>query len=725
MTIEVPSSYTVVGAHITTNATRFTYTAVSRAADEYAYKDFGAGYFSGGAYLEGTGYISATAGTANKTVACVFSDGLNDWSQVANEAGGAYFSDSTNSFIRLYAVLNESSAVGGTLSGTNLSLSTVYYTRSGFLSSLGLYGGVFASAFSNSDRTTYVDSSVASRTANATYRYILAGQTYTNATANTMTGYDENITYYRSDDTGADLTTFTEVDPSAHLVQVANCSAVTTMGTNEIAYLYKDYGVDYFAANYTLRGALNVTAFASGATSTQWHLLSLTNVLSHGNTTDARCSVIGTWISATTFSLKLEEYSGAQYLTAASTTLSITKPYWVKTWRDTTVGTYGTIYLAIYGDHLMTAQIGATLSLTLHASVSYRYFHAHQAHYLGAGASTVSFSFGGVTATLGSQSASYTGSGGVILGGTSTTSKSAHSTGVGGFIVGGTSSSRRTTSYIAVGGLVIGGQSVASANGAQSASHTGSGGILFGGTSNSTKSTHSTSSGGVIFGGTSSYSFTLSTNVQEIVFELYDSNGNPITGATTVTCKLRTTPGSQIYDWNPATSGFKSSGWTTVAATMSEIDPVNLPGLYKKEFGVTTFANGRYQVFCSYSSTISQHASIEFLIDDGKIVDEYTATKVDAINTTVGLLPSASVTATAVRNELSIELSDIVDTHTKTVLLSKIARNQYTLNPVDGTIKILDDDGVTVLYSGLAYSDAAGTTLYNGTAAVHRTSRLI
>ena len=55
--------------------------------------------------------------------------------------------------------------------------------------------------------------------------------------------------------------------------------------------------------------------------------------------------------------------------------------------------------------------------------------------------------------------------------------------------------------------------------------------------------------------------------------------------------------------------------------------------------------------------------------------------------------------------------------------VSAALTNKHVLNPADGTIKVYDDSG-TLLYSGLAYSDAAGTVLYDGTAAVHHTTRL-
>ncbi|MFA6213554.1 MAG: hypothetical protein WC714_29220 [Candidatus Obscuribacterales bacterium] len=55
--------------------------------------------------------------------------------------------------------------------------------------------------------------------------------------------------------------------------------------------------------------------------------------------------------------------------------------------------------------------------------------------------------------------------------------------------------------------------------------------------------------------------------------------------------------------------------------------------------------------------------------------------------------------------------------------VSATITNKHVLNPADGTVKIYDDSGA-LLYSGLAYSDAAGTVLYDGTAAIHHTTRL-
>jgi len=47
-------------------------------------------------------------------------------------------------------------------------------------------------------------------------------------------------------------------------------------------------------------------------------------------------------------------------------------------------------------------------------------------------------------------------------------------------------------------------------------------------------------------------------------------------------------------------------------------------------------------------------------------------------------------------------------------LLEKLMRNKLVTDPGTGTMTLYDDDGTTVLLSGILYEDAAGTTQYQG-----------
>jgi hypothetical protein len=159
-------------------------------------------------------------------------------------------------------------------------------------------------------------------------------------------------------------------------------------------------------------------------------------------------------------------------------------------------------------------------------------------------------------------------------------------------------------------------------------------------------------SSGLVLGGTAAYAFSLPANVQEIIFELVDKNGTPITGAT-VLCTLRTTPGAKIFDWSSTT--FKTTGWTTIAATMSEVDAIHLPGIYKQEVDVSAFANGRYQAFMSYQyvediagvpTTRYTRGAVEFAVDEGQLIDEYTAARSHQILLNTDVTTSSVLAAT-------------------------------------------------------------------------------
>jgi len=415
MTVEVPSSYTVVGVHITTNSTRFTYTGVSRASDEYAYYDFGAGYFATSFYMEGQFQITGGSGASPKSVTYGFTDTLDDWGATTNQCGGAHRLDGTNTLLYDYAVLREGGVSADIQSLGTFALSTTHYFRTGVFSSIGgQYGAVVTQIFSDASRTTLLETIIKARTTAATYRYTIFGQSITTGSAMTITGYDENVTLYSST-AGIDLTTatggFTQTDPSAHIADYADCIVATTLNTNEDAYHYKDYGASYFDGNYILTGALNVTAFASGS-GTMLTLLSLMNTVNDGNNTDDKHCVILDYVSASTYTLKAREVSsGIGYNSSASSTLNTNQPYWIKSWRDTSVGTYGTLYLAIYNDPGMLSQVGSTLSLALHDNgtpdvAAFQYFYPLQS-WNTASSRTSTFTIGGITIQSGTPATGY------------------------------------------------------------------------------------------------------------------------------------------------------------------------------------------------------------------------------------------------------------------------------------------------------------------------------
>ena len=539
------------------------------------------------------------------------------------------------------------------------------------------------------------------RTASAAYDEFYSAASYNTGVNTYVSALVENITTPVAEVAGLDLTVFTETDLSADITVFANCISISTMAANIDAYVYKGGGAGAYAGNYILQGVVNVTAMSS--TGAAMGCLMLSNTVQGSNGTADLHAVIVNYSSPGNYRIKLREYSGAVYDSGYTiTNIAFSAPTWIKVWRDTSVGTYGTLYLATYSDPAYSVQVGVTVSLTLHENIDFQYLVAASSFNSGS-ANTITGTVGGVTAGVASQSSSHTATGGLVLGGISAYTKGKVYTATGGIIAGGSAAIARTAGYIAAGGFVLGGDSAFVANGAVTAAHTATGGFILGGTAVVGSSRSHVSTGGFILGGSSAYSFNLQANVQEIVFELYDSNGAALTGKT-ISLALRTTPGSFLMDWNDLT--FKASGWGSSTTSMSEIDSatVAMQGKYKKEVDINLFADGRYQAFMTYTYTESGvtkyiRGSLEFLVDDGQLVDEYTATNSHAI-----VLATDTLEASMAR-------------------VSAAITNKHVLNPADGTVNVYDDAGA-LLYSGLAYSDAAGTVLYDGTAAVHHTTRL-
>jgi hypothetical protein len=391
---------------LSSTTTTSTFTGLTGAEVAYQYIDYGAAFFSGSAYLESDFTISSSSGTATVKELCVgFADGLNDGLSTVNEAGLLIlFGTGAATTFDPRAFKRESSVTGTAVStSTSLAKATIYYTRIGFYSSLGHFGAIVVQFFSDSGRTIQVSVAILQRTAARTYRYFYPIQGANNALADSLTGTNANITIYQPV-AGLDQTTFTEVDPSSHFVEYADVTTATTLSCNETAYVYKDYTASYFNGNYTFQSVLNVTAVATGTVQQRANLLSLVNTLGHANLTNDLQGIALSFVSGITFSLKAREVNGAvEYLSTASTTLNFNNPYWIQINRDVSVGTYGTIYVKIFSDPLYVNQIGSTLSLTLHASVSFRYLNSIQS-YNNAQTCTLTFTNGGIVSNVSTSS---------------------------------------------------------------------------------------------------------------------------------------------------------------------------------------------------------------------------------------------------------------------------------------------------------------------------------
>lgn len=671
MATEVLTGYTEqdTGGVLAETSSRATFTGLSRNTVTYLYKDFGADHFTGSSLAEFEAKFDSSAVGSTSSAQMLFS---SDGTALSSTNGDSQTLDNTAGFMMLAATSGAATwnayavgRVGGAAitsvnAVTTMDNTTVYGVRTGHLTSLGRYGGTLTQIFSSNTMATWVAGAALIRTTAAfSGQYFMPVVSTNTASTSTITGYFDNITL-SSPAAGADMSAYTLTGNSAKLTGYADCAVATTLSISSIihapTYLTGDAGAGYFG-NYTVGGVLNVTAWG-GATSVIGYF-SVLCVCDGG--ADARVAnnlqgVVVSYASATTCTLAIEEnIAGVRAVDTTSLTLDLKRPYWLELTRSGT-----SVTLNVYNDpsHLSLNQ---TRTWTGRDSTAYRYIMPVTTNQQGATDRNATFTFGGLTGAPVQQTYSYSSVGGVVLGGASTTIKGKVYSSTGGALVGGSSAYLRAKLYDSAGGIVFGGQSTIAANGGSTADFIASGGIILGGTSPVGQARYKTSTGGIVLGGTSPYSYNLQANVQEIVFKIVDSSGNPITGATTVTCKLRTTPGASLFDWNDTT--FKTSGWTTVSATMTEVDATNLPGVYKQELNVGGFTNGRYQVFITYSATISQHGEIEFYVDDGQLVDEYIAGKVDLTKIdTTAILTDTAVIGTPAGASIAADIAETLQT---------------------------------------------------------------
>jgi len=195
-----------------------------------------------------------------------------------------------------------------------------------------------------------------------------------------------------------DYTAYVEYDLDSKYTVTAHQITVEDLTRNEVAFIYRDFGVNYFSGDFEFDVEGQVKATSNGlATGYCW---ALTNLLQSLNVIDG---VSGDFLAVSfqeedgdvEWRIYLTECDGGTlyedyYICSADTT------YYLTIKRDESVGTYGTLYCYIYSDSARTTLVD-TLTLTLHTSKKdFRYLHAAQSY--GGGIHNV---FDGVYANLG------------------------------------------------------------------------------------------------------------------------------------------------------------------------------------------------------------------------------------------------------------------------------------------------------------------------------------
>jgi hypothetical protein len=114
-----------------------------------------------------------------------------------------------------------------------------------------------------------------------------------------------------------------------------------------------------------------------------------------------------------------------------------------------------------------------------------------------------------------------------------------------------------------------------------------------------------------------------------IFWDLADSNAAPITGAAASTSlKIWREVDGYCFDWYDFK--FKSSGWTSPTTTFTEVDPTNLPGVYKKNVDISTWNEGGYAWITTYTGALGRRGLGGTYIRNGYEIDASIASEITA-----------------------------------------------------------------------------------------------
>ncbi len=170
------------------------------------------------------------------------------------------------------------------------------------------------------------------------------------------------------------LTTFTEVDSSSRLTLTTERVTAANLQRNVTAYLYKDFGVDHFAGDFSIDLDIRLTASENGGLI---EFLALCNDIGDFGFRSTAISVAVYRDASNNILQLIEGDGGPSYSDAANISLNTT--YYCRFERDESVGTYGTAYLHIASsDADRTSETWIdTLEMALHTSLkNYRYLYA-------------------------------------------------------------------------------------------------------------------------------------------------------------------------------------------------------------------------------------------------------------------------------------------------------------------------------------------------------------
>ena len=172
-----------------------------------------------------------------------------------------------------------------------------------------------------------------------------------------------------------DLTTFTETDPNNRLSETASTATFTGMLQNETCLLSNDLGAGAINGNYGFYFDVNV---ASGLGRFQFSLTNLNtdhkSLMTAGG--DAQYFVFLWDAGGAVWRIYAGEVNSGTNYGSSGYVASATTTYYIDFHRDESIGTYGTLYVDIYGssaNRLSKTSVLSSQTVTLHNSIDFRY----------------------------------------------------------------------------------------------------------------------------------------------------------------------------------------------------------------------------------------------------------------------------------------------------------------------------------------------------------------
>ena len=101
----------------------------------------------------------------------------------------------------------------------------------------------------------------------------------------------------------------------------------------------------------------------------------------------------------------------------------------------------------------------------------------------------------------------------------------------------------------------------------------------------------------------------------DIKYGLYDADGVAIAGSSDLKVKIKRDADDFFFDFDDTT--FKADTFTTLAATMAEIDATNAAGEYEQAVDVSGWDDGIYTIYINHSGSPKQNGSYETVVIGG------------------------------------------------------------------------------------------------------------